>query len=64
MFNNFLNNNDDCSWIIWLIIILFLLGENGGCGNDCGGGCGCGGNGGNNFIFIIILIFLLMGNDC
>ncbi len=41
------NGGNNCTWIIILIIIFLVCGNQGysnGCGNDCGRGndCGCG----------------------
>ncbi len=35
---------NDCTWILFIIIVLLLI-DNDDCGNDYGrGGCGCGCN--------------------
>lgn len=59
---------DDNNWIIWIIVLFLLLGNNGsncGCDNGCGNGCnsGNGGCGGSDIILLIILLLIFSGSD-
>lgn len=63
MLNNlFCKNDNGCGWPVWIIILFLILG---GCEKDC---CRerdcCDSNTGCEGILIILLIFLLLGNDC
>ena len=63
---------NSCS-ILWIIILLSVLGKNGGCGCDggCDSGCGFGsnflngiGNNGCSEIIIILLLLSCCNNGC
>lgn len=65
---NMFGFGDDNNWIIWILIIILLLGNNScgcnngcnSCDNNCNNGCGCGGN---DIILIIILLLIFSGSD-
>lgn len=66
------NDNNCCSSLIWIIILLSICGNgNGRSGNDCGCGCGSGFGffGGNNngcgceIIIILLLLCCCGGNS-
>lgn len=61
------DSNCGCNSIIWIIILFFLCGNNGGCMGGCGNGIlgGCGNNDGMGCecIIIIILLLLCCGNN-
>lgn len=63
------NDNNCCSSIIWIIILLALCG-NGNKGNNCGCGCGTGFFGGNDsgcgceILIILLLLSCCGGNSC
>ena len=60
---------DDNNWLIWIIILFLIFGNNsGGCGcdNGCNNGCsnGCNsGCGGTDIILLIILLLIFSGSD-
>lgn len=61
------NDNNCCSSIIWIIILLALCGNK---GNNCGCGCGSGFLGGNDngcgceILIILLLLSCCGGNFC
>ena len=48
--------NNNCLWLILILLFCGGCGSNFNSGNDCGCGGGCGGFGGNNLIWILILL--------
>ncbi len=59
---------DDNNWLIWIIILFLIFGNNSSCGcdNGCNNGCsnGCNsGCGGTDIILLIILLLIFSGSD-
>lgn len=61
--------SNGCGSFIWIIILLFCCGGNGGgIGGGCGGGCnsgcnsGCGNGSGCDSIFLILILLCCGGN--